>query len=539
MKCVVCNVSCSSHIMKIRFVQMNRETPLTSATQIPVVKRLEDVLAHEVHLDNNLHVTVICRRCLSLINIVDNLESKLTSAKQDIVRLFRNRNVDEVKWIGGSKVFSMDIKSHSQIEIDPDSNDVENTDITIDIDLNPKSETNKFNQKSNNSTADVIPQPLEEIGNQVANIGNGDALKICDLDIEVNDELGEQNSGKYKFICEVCAKSFSSKESLNVHKQQHTQQFSYYCDRCGQGFSLRRGLENHLLIHRGEFRFQCEICGKGFIQRHSLEDHLRRHQGTFRFKCKQCSRGFMHRSALRVHMRTHTGERPYMCEHCGRSFSSGSNLRVHKQICIGEKPYECDKCDKKFALKTQLTSHIKFHDGQFCSKCEICGRGFVKEFDYKVHLRTHSGEKPYKCSVCGKCYSSIGNLNQHAKMHNKEKPHKCSLCGKGFLRKTLLVAHMNQHSGERPYKCSQCDKSFSSSHNLLSHSKCHSKGTKRHMCPVCGKSINHSLKVHMRTHSGHKPYKCSKCEMAFTVKSTLNKHMRTKHKENVILANEK
>ena len=62
--------------------------------------------------------------------------------------------------------------------------------------------------------------------------------------------------------------------------------------------------------------------------------------------------------------------------------------------------------------------------------------------------------------------------------------------------KSTLDPHMMTHTGEKPYQCSQCEKAF---------------------------SLRSNLKTHMITHTGEKPYQCKKsCINSISIASALN-----------------
>ena len=104
----------------------------------------------------------------------------------------------------------------------------------------------------------------------------------------------------------------------------------------------------------------------------------------------------------------------------------------------------------------------------------------------------------------------------------------CHVCGKTYARLSTLRSHLKSHSGEKPYQCSICQKSFTQAANLTAHLRTHS-GEKPFKCPVChrGFSQSSSVTTHMRTHSGDRPYKCNVCNKGFADSSTLTKHYRT------------
>ncbi|XP_075205425.1 uncharacterized protein LOC142311147 isoform X1 [Anomaloglossus baeobatrachus] len=105
--------------------------------------------------------------------------------------------------------------------------------------------------------------------------------------------------------------------------------------------------------------------------------------------------------------------------------------------------------------------------------------------------------------------------------------HTCSECGKCFTKKDKFIIHMRVHTGEKPYSCPECGKRFTQKANLMAHQKTHT-GERPFSCTECGKDFTckSTLVKHWRIHTGEKPFSCSDCGKCFTYKSHLLEHQR-------------
>ena len=114
-------------------------------------------------------------------------------------------------------------------------------------------------------------------------------------------------------------------------------------------------------------QYQCDsaACAKVFTQKTHLEIHKRAHSGFKPYVCQDdgCGQRFSQIGNLKTHQRRHSGERPYACGTCGRRFAQSGNMRAHQTVHKSVKPFICklDNCAKKF---TQL-GNMKAHQNRF------------------------------------------------------------------------------------------------------------------------------------------------------------------------------
>lgn len=139
-----------------------------------------------------------------------------------------------------------------------------------------------------------------------------------------------------------------------------------------------------------------------------------------------------------------------------------------------------------------------------------------------------------KCPICKKYFRRMAtHLMKHQEVDSNLQINglECNFCQKTFNTQSNLHIHLRTHTGSKPYVCRICGKAFSQSCNLVNHERIHS-GEKPFKCPHCDKAFTQSgnLNNHIRLHTNEKPFKCHFCDKAFVQSGNLNSHIMNNHR---------
>ena len=219
-------------------------------------------------------------------------------------------------------------------------------------------------------------------------------------------------------------------------------------------------------------------------------------------ECNVCKKRLGTNSKLSIHMERVHGSLKYSCDSCVYSNSSRKNLHEHIQKIHQQSMYNCNNC--KF--QSNLIKYISSHEN---TNHEGASQVFDSVKDNKGSKVKYddNNEKQFCCRRCNATFVSEKILQKHRyRDHNH---HKCSLCGKSFATKADLRIHMRKHTGQRPFPCPICDKAYI----------CHTRRNKH-------TENSHSNKNKQQNEPTIKSYPCSGCGKFFFLIDELIRHKR-------------
>ena len=412
----------------------------------------------------------------------------------------------------------------------------------------------------------------------------------CDRSFHMMSTLKQHMLGHKKqainetkmFQCQQCDQKFVRKSQLMTHSHKFHSKFTYSCNLCPRKFTsvfclrthkcVKLGQSKHIdktkqsdiiSVKTGQINYKCDVCNDMFTKHCCFQVHRRGHSNG-RFQCTLCKLNFTKWINFKRHnIHKHGGEldsdsdapfdtKPsskedfdagvpkvrmtFKCLLCSASLSSESNLKRHMKLKhkTVDDLTNCETCKDCAEILNEKDQPKKRKKRTF--PCESCGQTFPSKLMLRKHLKIMHNVIFNYCNKCSKEFSSLSNLKRHESIHHSggddvQRNFMCSECGRCFTAKDSLRVHMFSHTGERPYKCKQCDASYSRSSHLLRHVKVSHEGKLDYVCDFegCGKRFYESsvLRIHQRSHTDERPYPCPHCPQRFRTMNNKRTHLKT------------
>ncbi|XP_031635839.1 gastrula zinc finger protein XlCGF46.1-like isoform X2 [Contarinia nasturtii] len=316
------------------------------------------------------------------------------------------------------------------------------------------------------------------------------------------------NLASTDFECYKCKQSFSSIHKVNEHFKDH--EITSKCRIC-----LKKCTRCEYFQHLCQgAKIDCQYCQKSFSTTPSLIKHINRnHKSHKNYKCYDCAKSFHTKLLLEIHKPTHdTEEKRFVCDLCQSRFRTRFQIKEHMELTHTDKrSFLCSTCGKSFKNPTYLRAHVKRHTSTKSVACPKCPKRFFDKHGLKKHIEVHDDGR-FVCDICGSVMRSRGSYMEHKRRHKKTKVFTCEVCNKQIKTSLYnLRLHMYTHTGEKPFKCSYCDRRYTQ---------------------------NADLNKHLRTHVGQNTYKCNLCDKSYRLLGELRRHTSEHYQQNSIEKND-
>ncbi|XP_053685524.1 transcription factor grauzone-like isoform X1 [Sabethes cyaneus] len=380
----------------------------------------------------------------------------------------------ETEWIvGGKSLDGDDIE-----EDDCDGNNGSGDDSDEDDDWKPREEAEeKDNKKQTMKVKRKYTRKTPKKPKKIKKESGHDPSK--EYRSKPKDEIEEEDRQileYFKFACELCHETTLTFIDLRRHfREKHNQKGYHRC--CNKKLFKRCHLLEHIQVHLNPNLYGCDLCPKSFrskeyLQLHKMQSHAAEVDRPY--KCDKCPKSFIQKGQLSSHMGRHL---MYPCTLCDKVLAGKGSLTAHMVNMHSDMGRMiCDTCGREFKTKPCFDKHVRKHMGMLedtSIECHVCGVVLHNKATMKKHMiaKHTQTDEVFICNECGKQAPNKFALESHKRKVHCEEKYQCEFCEKRFKNPITLKEHRATHTGEILYQCPFCATTFNSKANMYAHKK--------------------------------------------------------------------